>query len=152
MTNYDVIRQILCEHSSRENTLGNTAISRYAKDMGYSIGRKAIEGFMNKMMVKSYETEECDELIKQCFTNMREVYFCKTDSEGRRTKGLGYDTNGGRYCDIELKVNLHSFSFWVLQYSGCVEVLSKEGDDSYRKYIKKTLEKTLEKYKEDGER
>lgn len=53
MTNYDVIRQILYDSSSRENTLGNTAISRYAQDMGYSIGRKAIEDFMNKMMVKS---------------------------------------------------------------------------------------------------
>lgn len=88
MTNYDVIRQILREHSSRENTLGITAISRHAEDMGYCMGRKAIEGFMAKMGVKPYETEEeCDELIKQCSVEAREVYFCKTSQEGRRTRG-----------------------------------------------------------------
>ena len=36
-TNDDVIRKIMREHSSRENTLGVTAISRYAAKMGYSI-------------------------------------------------------------------------------------------------------------------
>ena len=44
MTNYDVIRQILREHSSRENVLGITAISKKAGKMGYKIGRNAIEG------------------------------------------------------------------------------------------------------------
>ena len=88
MINPDIIRQILREHSSRENPLGNTAISRYAKDMGYSIERNAIEGFMTRMNVKPYETEEeCDELLQNCSSDMREIYFCKTSSEGRRTKG-----------------------------------------------------------------
>lgn len=48
MTNYDVIRQILREHSSRENALGITEISKKAGHMGYKIGRNAIEGFMAK--------------------------------------------------------------------------------------------------------
>lgn len=90
MTNHDVIRQIMRKHSSRENPLGTTAISKLAKNMGYSIGRTAIEGFMNKMNVKPYETEEqCDELLQGCSSDLdlREVYFCKTSSEGRRTKG-----------------------------------------------------------------
>lgn len=87
-TNDDVIRKIMREHSSRENTLGITAISRYAKEMGYSIKRNAIEGFMARMMVKPYETEEeCDELIRECSADEREVYFCKTNPEGRRTRG-----------------------------------------------------------------
>lgn len=87
-TKADVIRKIMREHSSRENTLGNTAISRYAKEMGYSIGRNAIEGFMAKMMVKPYATEEeCDELIRECSADEREFYFCKTNLDGRRTKG-----------------------------------------------------------------
>ena len=87
-TNDDVIRKIMREHSSRENTLGNTAISRYAKEMGYSIKRNAIEGFMARMMVKPYETEEeCDELIRECSVDEREFYFCKTNLDGRRTKG-----------------------------------------------------------------
>ena len=47
------------------------------------------------------------------------------------------------YYDIEFKVNLNSFTFWVLQYSGCVEVLDrgKKGEKSYRKKIKETLKK-----------
>lgn len=88
MANPDVIKQIMREHSSRENPLGITAISRYANDMGYSIGRNAIEGFMSKMNVKPYETEEeCDELLQGCSSDLREIYFCKTSSEGRRTRG-----------------------------------------------------------------
>lgn len=88
MANSDVIRQIMRDHSSRENPLGITAISRYANDMGYSIGRNAIEGFMTKMNVKPYETEEeCDELLQGCSSDLREIYFCKTSSEGRRTRG-----------------------------------------------------------------
>lgn len=88
MANPDVIRQIMREHSSRENPLGITAISRYANDMGYSIGRNAIEGFMTKMNVKPYETEEeCDELLQGCSSDLRKIYFCKTSSEGRRTRG-----------------------------------------------------------------
>lgn len=58
MANPDVIRQIMREQSSRENPLGITAISKLAKNMGYSIGRNTIEGFMTKMNVKPYETEE----------------------------------------------------------------------------------------------
>ena len=88
MANPDVIRQIMREHSSRENPLGITAISRYAKNMGYSIGRNAIENFMMKMNVKPYETEEeLEELLQGCSPDLREVYFCKTSPEGRRTRG-----------------------------------------------------------------
>lgn len=88
MINDDVIRKIMREHSSRDSILGNTAISRYAEKMGYSIDRSAISGFMDRMYVKPYETEEeCDELIRACSPDEREVYFCKQSSEGRRTKG-----------------------------------------------------------------
>ncbi|MGO4865381.1 WYL domain-containing protein [Ligilactobacillus ruminis] len=66
-------------------------------------------------------------------------------------KVVGHDANEDAYYDIEVKVNLNSFTFWVLQYSGCVEVLEtgKKGDDSYRNHIKETLKKALEKYEED---
>ena len=88
-TNDDIIRQILREHSSRNKPLGITAISRYASDKGYSIGRNAIEGFMNRKNIMSYETEEeCDELLQNCSSDSLEVIFCKTSSEGRRTRGL----------------------------------------------------------------
>lgn len=64
---------------------------------------------------------------------------------------VGFDANESKYYDIEVKVNLNSFMYWILQYSGCVEVLKNgnKGDDSYRGRIKKTLEKALEKYVED---
>ena len=65
-----------------------------------------------------------------------------------RFKVVGYDADENKYYDIELKVNLNSFTFWVLQYSGCVEVLDrgKKGEKSYRNKIKETLKKALEKY------
>lgn len=69
-----------------------------------------------------------------------------------RFKVVGYDADESKYYDIELKVNLNSFTFWVLQYSGCVEVLEdrgKKGEKSYRNRIKETLKKALEKYEED---
>lgn len=66
-------------------------------------------------------------------------------------KVVGFDANEDAYYDIEVKVNLNSFTFWVLQYSGCVEVLDtgKKGDDSYRNHIKEMLRKALGKYEED---
>lgn len=66
---------------------------------------------------------------------------------------VGFDANENAYYDIEVKVNLNSFTFWILQYSGCVEVIGsgKKGDDSYRNHIKETLRKALEKYEEDEE-
>lgn len=64
---------------------------------------------------------------------------------------IGFDADEDSYYDIEVKVNLNSFTFWVLQYSGCVEVLDtgKKDGDSYRKHIKETLSKALKKYEED---
>lgn len=64
---------------------------------------------------------------------------------------VGFDADEDSYYDIEVRVNLNSFTFWVLQYSGCVEVLDtgKKGDNSYRNHIKETLRKALEKYEED---
>ena len=66
-------------------------------------------------------------------------------------KVVGSDADQASYYDIEVKVNLNSFTFWVLQYSGCVEVLDtgKKSDDFYRNRIKETLKKALKKYEED---
>ena len=66
---------------------------------------------------------------------------------------MGYDADESKYYDIELKVNLNSFTFGVLQYSGCVEVLDigKKGEKSYRNRIKETLKKASEKYEEDDQ-
>ena len=61
----------------------------------------------------------------------------------------GFTIENVAYYDIDVKVNLNSFTFWVLQYSGCVEVVERNGDNSFRKHVKKTLEKVMEKYEEE---
>ena len=55
-------------------------------------------------------------------------------------KVVGYDADESKYYDIELKVNLNSFTFWVLQYSGCVEVLDRG------KRARNPIETGLKKY------
>ena len=66
---------------------------------------------------------------------------------------VGYDANEQSYYDIEMRVNLNSFLFWVLQYSGCVQVLDeagkrKEGEESFRERVRETLRETLKKYED----
>lgn len=86
---YDLIRSILRDYSSRERPISRKGIEDRAKEMGRGeIGRTAIEGFMNEMKVKPYETEEeCDEHLKAWRADEREIILCKTSREGRRTKG-----------------------------------------------------------------
>lgn len=85
---YDLIRCILRENASREFPIGITKIKECAKNMGCTIGRNAIENFMNEMLVKNYETdEECDTLLKDWKAEEREIILCKTSKDGRRTKG-----------------------------------------------------------------
>lgn len=63
---------------------------------------------------------------------------------------VGHDIDENEYYDIEVRVNLNSFTFWILQYCGVVEVLDrgKKGDKSYRSRIIETLKKALEKYED----
>ena len=86
--NDDIIRDILRKYASRENPIGAKCISDRAEEKGIRIGRNAIAGFANRMGAKFYETEEeCDEIIKECSAEEREIIFVKTSEEGRRTKG-----------------------------------------------------------------
>lgn len=64
-------------------------------------------------------------------------------------EGDGFNGEAAAFYDIDVKVNLNSFIFWILQYGGCVEVLGRKGDDTYRKCIKDTLKSALKKYEED---
>lgn len=166
-SNDDIIREILREHASRENPIGRKEIIKHVIAMGYvkgkdksgkdksKIERKAIEGFVDRMGARVYETEN-----PYMFTGKVERVRIRIDAEqftqvvdwfSDRFKVVGYDADENKYYDIELKVNLDSFTFWVLQYSGCVEVLDrgKKGEKSYRNKIKETLKKTLEKYEEN---
>lgn len=53
---------------------------------------------------------------------------------------------------MEMEVNLESFKFWLLQYSGCVKLLDRgtASDKIYRNKIKEMLKSALEKYEVDG--
>lgn len=85
---YDVIRHILREHSSKDKPIGVTEITRRAEEMGCSIGRNAVENFMNEMPAKEYETEdELKEYLREWRAEEREIIFCKTSNEGRRARG-----------------------------------------------------------------
>ena len=86
--NDDIIREILREHASREKPIGKSKIEKHANDKGYIIKRTAIDGFANRMGAREYVTEEeCDEIIKECRTDEREVLFVKKGDEGRT---IGY--------------------------------------------------------------
>lgn len=72
---------------------------------------------------------------------------------GDNFKVVGYDAKEDTYYDIEVKVNLNSFIYWVLQYSGCVQVLDMtekgKGDvwkESFRNKIVSVLKDILRKY------
>ncbi len=86
--NDDIIREILREHASREKPIGKSKIEKHANDKGYTIKRTAIDGFANRMGAREYVTEEeCDEIIKECRIDEREVLFVKKGDEGRT---IGY--------------------------------------------------------------
>lgn len=85
---YEIIPRILREYASCEKPIGVTEIIRHAKEMGCKLSRTSIENFMAEKMVRSYETEEdCDEYLREWHADEREIYFCKTSKEGRRTRG-----------------------------------------------------------------
>ena len=63
-------------------------------------------------------------------------------------EGGGFNGEEAAFYDIDVSVNLNSFTFWVLQYSGCVEVVERKGNNAYRKHIKDTLKKALGKYED----
>ena len=96
-SNDDIIREILREYASRENPIGKAEIIKHVKAMGYvkekdksksKIERKAIEGFLDRMGARVYETEEeCDEIIRECRVTEREIIFTKIGQKGRT---IGY--------------------------------------------------------------
>lgn len=86
--NDDIIRDILREYSSRENPISASGIIDKAKKRGTEIGRTVIKGFANRMEAEEYKTEEeCDEIIKKCRGDEREIIFVKKGQNGRT---IGY--------------------------------------------------------------
>lgn len=94
-SNDDIIREILREYASRENPIGKAEIIKHVIAMGYvkgkdksKIKREAIDGFIDRMGARVYETEEeCDEIIRECRVTEREIIFIKKGQEGRT---IGY--------------------------------------------------------------
>ena len=86
--NDDIIRDILREYSSRENPISAKSIIDKAEKGGTEIGRTVIKGFLNRMKAEEYQTdEECDEIIKKCRGDEREIIFIKKGQNGRT---IGY--------------------------------------------------------------
>lgn len=88
------------------------------------------------------DADQCTQIVDWFSNNINVIDHHKI------LKSEKSDSEEREFYDIELEVNLKSFEYWVLQYSGCVEVLPRKGDDSYRKHIKETLKKALEKYED----
>ena len=96
-SNDDIIREILREYASRENPIGKAEIIKHVKAMGYvkekdksksKIERKAIEGFLDRMGARVYETEEeCDEIIRECRLSEKSYLLKKGRKEGRLDTG-----------------------------------------------------------------
>ena len=84
----DNIRDVLREYASREKPIGQSAIVKHLKERGIDRGRTAVRGFADRMGAREYVTEEeCDEIIKECRADEREVLFVKKGEEGRT---IGY--------------------------------------------------------------
>ena len=72
---------------------------------------------------------------------------------GDNFRVVGCDADKDAYYDIEVKVNMNSFIYWVLQYSGCVQVLDMAGKgkgpvgkESFRDRVVSALKDALGKY------
>lgn len=86
--NDDYIRDILREYSSREKPLREKAIMGYMEKRGHSIKRGVVKRFASRMGAREYTTEEeCNEIIKECRVDEREIVFIKVGEEGRT---IGY--------------------------------------------------------------
>lgn len=116
-SNDDIIREILREYASREKPIGKTEIIKHVKAMGYvkekdksKIERKAIDGFLDRMGARVYETEEeCDEIIRECRVTEREIIFIK---KGQEEKMIRYITMVSDVEDLSTKKKMNSQRFY----------------------------------------
>ncbi len=91
------------------------------------------------------------------FTGKIEKVRLRVDSEqftqivdwfGDNFTVIGYDADGDKYYDIEVRVNTGGFLYWVLQYSGCVQVLDRneKEENSFKNRVVENLKNILSKY------
>ena len=84
----DIIRDVLREYASRERPIGRSAIVNHLQEKGITRTTTVVRGFADRMGAREYVTEEeCDEIIKECRADEREVLFLKKGEEGRT---IGY--------------------------------------------------------------
>lgn len=88
LSKQEVIHKILVKHSSQDNPLGVTEISNKAKSEGYTIGRKAIEDYMNRVVSVTYSKDEkLYDMLEHGIPVNGEIFCCKINSDGNRTRG-----------------------------------------------------------------
>lgn len=94
------------------------------------------------------------------FTGKTEKVRLRVDSEqftqivdwfGDNFSVIGHDVNEDKYYDIEVRVNTGGFLYWVLQYSGCVQVLDRneKEENSFKNRVVENLKNILSKYSEN---
>lgn len=94
------------------------------------------------------------------FTGKTETVRLRVDSEqftqivdwfGDNFTVIGHDVNEDKYYDIGVRVNTGGFLYWVLQYSGCVQVLDRneKEENSFKNRVVENLKNILSKYKTD---
>ena len=94
------------------------------------------------------------------FTGKTETVRLRVDSEqftqivdwfGDNFSVVGHDVNEDKYYDIEVRVNTGGFLYWVLQYSGCVQVLDRneKEENSFKNRVVENLKNILSKYSEN---
>ena len=94
------------------------------------------------------------------FTGNTEMVRLRVNSEqftqivdwfGDNFSVIGHDVNEDKYYDIEVRVNTGGFLYWVLQYSGCVQVLDRDEkeENSFKNRVVENLKNILSKYNEN---
>ncbi len=94
------------------------------------------------------------------FTGKTETVRLRIDSDqftqivdwfGDNFTVIGHDVNEDKYYDIEVRVNTGGFLYWVLQYSGCVQVLDRneKEENSFKNRVVENLKNILSKYSEN---
>lgn len=88
LSNQEVVRKVLVEHSSQDHPLGVNKIIDEADSIGYTVGRNAVENYMNRVVSVTYsKDEELYDMLKHSIPVNGEIFCCKINSDGNRTRG-----------------------------------------------------------------
>ena len=123
-------------------------------------GQKPNLGNAHPLMIVQQEMEDLFRYRIEnpyLFTGKTETVRLRVNSEqftqivdwfGDNFSVIGHDVNEDKYYDIEVRVNTGGFLYWVLQYSGCVQVLDRD-ENSFKNRVVENLKNILSKYNEN---